>query len=185
MGHTEKHKKTDSGSPSDQLCRFHRTVALITISDRGARGEREDRSGDVLAELLHSRGYAVVHRSVVPDEIAQIAAELLRCADEKHVAVIVTTGGTGVSPRDVTPEATLQVIQRHVPGMSEAMRAASLRLTPHAMISRGVVGIRDATLIVNLPGSPKGAVENLQVLLPALDHALEKIQGDPRDCAAP
>lgn len=163
--------------------RFIRTVALVTVSDSGARGEREDCSGDALVQSLESRGYPVVYRSVVPDEMASISMELCRCSDEKNVALIVTTGGTGVSPRDVTPEATLSVIDRQVPGMGEAMRSGGLAVTPYAMISRGVVGIRKATLIINLPGSPKGALENLQVVLPVLDHVLEKIQGDTRDCA--
>ncbi len=163
--------------------RFKRTVALVTVSDRGARGEREDKSGDGLAQCLEDRGYKIVHRSVVPDEISLITMELRRCSDEKNVAIVVTTGGTGVSPRDVTPEATLAVIERHVPGMSEAMRSGGLTITPYAMISRAVVGIRNATLIINLPGSPKGALESLHVVLPVLDHVLEKIQGDVRDCA--
>jgi molybdopterin adenylyltransferase len=160
----------------------NKTVAVVTVSDRGAAGSREDQSGRVLAETLHSHGYEVKVRALVPDEIPGIVAELRRCADVEKVALVVTTGGTGVAPRDVTPEATLQVVERLVPGMAEAMRAASLLKTPHAMISRALVGIRNATLIINLPGSPRGALENLTVLLPALPHALEKIQGDPSDC---
>jgi molybdopterin adenylyltransferase len=160
----------------------NRTVAIVTVSDRGAAGERQDESGRVIAETLHSQGYEVRVRALVPDEIPAIAAELCRCVDVEKVALVVTTGGTGVAPRDVTPEATLQVIERPVPGMAEAMRSASLLKTPHAMISRALVGIRNATLIINLPGSPRGALENLTVLLPALPHALEKIQGDPSDC---
>ena len=154
------------------------------MSDKGARGEREDRSGQVLRERLLQQGYQVLYQSVVPDEVEAISTELVKCAETMGVALIVTTGGTGVSPRDVTPEATLAVIDRSVPGMAEAMRAASLAKTPHAMISRAVVGIRGKTLIVNLPGSPKGALENLEVVLPALSHALDKIQGDPSDCGA-
>jgi molybdopterin adenylyltransferase len=160
----------------------NRAVAIVTVSDRGAAGEREDESGRVVAATLHAQGYEVRVRALVPDEIPAIVAELRRCVDVEKVALVVTTGGTGVAPRDVTPEATLQVIERPVPGMAEAMRTASLLKTPHAMISRALVGIRNATLIVNLPGSPRGALENLTVLLPALPHALEKIQGDPSDC---
>jgi molybdopterin adenylyltransferase len=158
------------------------SVAIVTVSDRGAAGLREDRSGQVLAEYLESQGYTIQVRTLVPDVVPAIAEELRRCADVEQVALVVTTGGTGVAPRDLTPEATLQVVERLVPGMAEAMRAASLLKTPHAMISRGVVGIRNATLIINLPGSPRGALENLSVLLPALPHALAKIQGDPSEC---
>lgn len=162
---------------------FLRSVALVTVSDKGAKGERDDTSGDLLAERLVAEGYHVLYRAVVPDEADQIAEKLRKYADEEKVALIVTTGGTGVSPRDVTPEATLEVITRTVPGMAEAMRAASMGKTPHAMLSRAVVGIRGSTLIINLPGSPKGALENLTVLLPAMVHALDKIQGDPSECA--
>ncbi|MCK8601242.1 MogA/MoaB family molybdenum cofactor biosynthesis protein [Desulfoferrobacter suflitae] len=163
---------------------FARSVAIITVSDKGAAGQRHDVSGEVLAERLAAAGYDVRHRAVVPDEMEGIAQELRKYTDEKRVALIVTTGGTGVSPRDVTPEATLMVVTRTVPGMAEAMRAASTAKTPHAMLSRAVAGIRGATLIINLPGSPKGALENLTVLLPAIPHALDKIQGDPAECAS-
>jgi len=163
--------------------RVNRTVAIITVSDSGARGEREDASGAVLAERLTQAGFEVRFRSLVPDEAAEIAERLRYYADEAHVALLVTTGGTGVAPRDVTPEATLSVAERIVPGMAEAMRAASLAKTPHAMLSRGIVAIRGVTLVVNLPGSPRGAAENLEAILPALPHAIEKIQGDTRPCA--
>ena len=162
---------------------INKSVAVITVSDRGARGEREDRSGQVVAEQLESQGYLVAARSIVPDEIPEIRRLLCRYADHDKLGLVITTGGTGVSPRDVTPEATLAVVERIVPGMAEAMRAASLGKTVHAMMSRAVVGIRGSTLIVNLPGSPKAALENLAVLLPALPHALEKIQGETSDCA--
>jgi len=162
---------------------FSRSVAIITVSDKGAKGQRHDASGQILAERLVVEGYDVRYRVVVPDEIDQIAEKLRRYADEEQVALIVTTGGTGVAPRDVTPEATLEVADRTVPGMAEAMRTASISKTPHAMLSRAVVGIRGTTLIINLPGSPKGALENLEVLLPAMPHALDKIQGDPSECA--
>lgn len=159
-------------------------TAVITVSDKGARGERDDASGRAIVNRLAASGYSIDFQSVVPDECLEISALLCKYADEERVALIVTTGGTGVGVRDVTPEATLGVVDRTVPGMAEAMRAASLLKTPHAMISRAVVGIRGGTLIVNLPGSPKGAMENLDVLIPALPHALAKIQGDPSDCAS-
>lgn len=133
--------------------------------------------------LTSTPGMDVRWRAIVPDEESEIKAVLISWADEEGADLILTTGGTGLSPRDVTPEATSAVIQRVVPGMAEAMRAESLLKTPHAMISRAVVGVRGKTLIVNLPGSPKGAVENLKVVLPALQHAIEKIQGDPSECA--
>jgi molybdenum cofactor synthesis domain-containing protein len=161
-----------------------RKAAVICVSDRGSRGEREDASGKALIERLTAEGFDVQFYTVVPDEVPEISAALKKYADEERASLIVTTGGTGVSPRDVTPEATLAVVDRTIPGMAEAMRAASLLKTPHAMISRAIVGIRGATLIVNLPGSPKGALENLSVLLPALPHALEKIEGDPTECAS-
>jgi molybdopterin adenylyltransferase len=162
-----------------------RTAVVITVSDKGAEGLREDQSGQVVMDRLRVEGYEVKFRVLVPDDMGAITGALIRCADHEKVALAVTTGGTGVAPRDMTPEATLQVVQRLVPGMAEAMRAASLIKTPHAMLSRGVVGIRNATLIVNLPGSPAGALENLEVILAALPHALAKIQGDPTECGRP
>jgi molybdenum cofactor synthesis domain-containing protein len=161
----------------------NRTAAIVTVSDRGSRGEREDASGAAIEALLHESRFDIRHRVIIPDDLPIIQSVLRRLADEEKMALIVTTGGTGVSPRDVTPEATLSILDRVVPGMAEAMRAASLRKTPHAMISRAVAGIRGETLIVNLPGSPGGAVENLKVLLTAIPHALEKIQGDMSECA--
>ncbi len=163
--------------------KFCRTTAIVTVSDRGSRGERDDISGRKLLERLNAEGFEVLYQEIVPDEISEISRVLRSYADNKKVALIITTGGTGVSPRDVTPDASLAVVERTIPGMAEAMRAASLQKTPHAMISRAVVGIRGKTLIANLPGSPKGALENLEVILPALPHALEKIQGDTSECA--
>jgi molybdenum cofactor synthesis domain-containing protein len=158
-------------------------VAIITISDRGAKGLREDASGPLIKEMIKDLPGEVIHYEIVPDEKEKIIEALKRNADELLADLILTTGGTGVSPRDVTPEATLEVIEKEVPGFSEAMRAESLKKTPHAMISRAVCGIRRKSLIVNLPGSPKGVRENLTVILPALPHALSKIKGDPSECA--
>lgn len=159
-------------------------IGILTLSDKGARGEREDGSGPLLAKLVAGLG-PVVNTAMIPDDIATIAETLCVWADEDHLDLILTTGGTGLSPRDVTPEATMRVVDRLVPGMAEAMRAASSLKTPHAMLSRAIVGIRSSTLIINLPGSPKGASENLAALFPALSHALAKLQGDPADCATP
>ncbi|NOY44354.1 MAG: MogA/MoaB family molybdenum cofactor biosynthesis protein [Deltaproteobacteria bacterium] len=158
-------------------------VGVLTLSDRGARGEREDLSGPAIREVLASGPYRVERYDVIPDDRDRIASTLIAWADSGELDLILTTGGTGVAPRDVAPEATRDVIDREVPGMAEAMRWASLQKTPHAMISRAVVGIRGTVLVVNLPGSPKAARENLEVLLPALPHAMEKIQGDPSECA--
>ena len=158
-------------------------TAIITLSDKGSKGEREDESGRIIREMVASFGASVVHYAVLPDEVGQISETLKKLSDSGNVDLILTTGGTGVAPRDVTPEATRAVIDRELPGMAEAMRAESLKKTPNAMISRAVAGIRGQTLIVNLPGSPKAVRENLAVILPALSHAIEKIKGDPSDCA--
>jgi molybdopterin adenylyltransferase len=153
--------------------------AILTLSDRSARGERPDASGPALVELIHAQGWSVVEQSLLPDEESTIRALLSSWADSGKMDIVLTTGGTGFSPRDVTPEATRAVIDREAPGLAEAMRAASLRITPHAMLSRVVTGIRGKTLIINLPGSPKGAVENLQVVLPVLSHAVQLLREDP------
>jgi len=160
-------------------------AGIITVSDKGSQGKREDKSGPVIAEMLAGAAVSIVETVIIPDEVEQIAAALIRMADEEKLDLILTTGGTGVSPRDLTPDATRQVLDKEIPGLAEAMRAASMKITPHAMISRAMAGIRGRSLIINLPGSPKGARENLSVVLPALTHAMEKIQGDERDCATP
>ena len=160
-------------------------VAILTVSDKGSRGEREDLSGPAVEEAVRDKGWRVEVRDIVPDDIDVIAAKLAHYCDELGVDLVLTTGGTGLSPRDVTPEATRQVIDREAPGFAEAMRAASMQITPHAMLSRAVSGIRGSTLIVNLPGSPRGARENLEIILPALPHGLEKLCGDEGECAAP
>lgn len=158
-------------------------VAILTVSDRGSAGLREDVSGPLIKEIIKELPGEVIHYEIVPDEEERIIEALKRSTDVLMADLVLTTGGTGVSPRDVTPEATLAVIEKEVPGFSEAMRAESLKKTPHAMISRAVCGIRGKSLIVNLPGSPKGVRENLDVILPALPHALSKIKGDPSECA--
>jgi molybdopterin adenylyltransferase len=159
-------------------------AVIITVSDRGSRGERVDTSGPEIAGMLEKAGMEIVGTRIIPDETEEIRRALIEWSDGTKADLILTTGGTGVSPRDVTPDATREVIDREIPGMAEAMRRHSAAVTPHAMISRAMAGIRGRTLIVNLPGSPRGARENLSVLIPALAHAIEKIQGDPRDCAS-
>jgi molybdenum cofactor synthesis domain-containing protein len=152
---------------------------ILTLSDRSSRGERADASGPALANLIEAEGWSIVNQSLLPDDESSIRQMLISWADSGEMDVILTTGGTGFSPRDVTPEATRAVIDREAPGLAEAMRAASLKVTPHAMLSRIVAGIRKKTLIVNLPGSPKGAVENLQVITPVLPHAVQLLREDP------
>jgi molybdopterin adenylyltransferase len=152
---------------------------ILTLSDRSSRGERADSSGPALVALIQAEGWSVVKQALLPDEESGIRAILTSWADGREMDVILTTGGTGFSPRDVTPEATRAVIDRDAPGLAEAMRAASLQVTPHAMLSRVVTGIRGKTLIINLPGNPKGALENLQVVLPVLPHAVQLLQEDP------
>jgi molybdenum cofactor synthesis domain-containing protein len=156
-------------------------AAILTVSDKGSRGEREDTSGTAIREMLLERSFTVERYAVVPDERTEIEGMLRSWSDGGVADLVVTTGGTGLSPRDVTPEATLAVADRTVPGMAEAMRAAGLRQTPMAMLSRAQVVIRGATLIVNLPGSEKAVRENLSVLLPVLPHALETLAGPAGD----
>lgn len=158
-------------------------AAILTLSDKGSRGERADASGPALSSWLADRGVATAVAEIIPDERELIADKLGKWADSGEYDLILTTGGTGVSPRDVTPEATLTVVERVIPGFGEVMRARSLEKTPHAMISRAIAGIRGKCLIINLPGSPKGAVENLDFVWAAIPHAVAKIQGDPADCA--
>lgn len=154
-------------------------IGILTVSDRSARGEYEDRSGPLIASILEtSTSWTISHRAVAPDEFDMIAATLKRWCEE-GVNLILTTGGTGFAPRDITPEATRSVIEREAPGIAEALRAESLRITQHAMLSRAVAGIRGRTLIVNMPGNPKAVRENLEVLLPVLPHALELLSGSP------
>ncbi|PKN20970.1 MAG: molybdenum cofactor biosynthesis protein [Deltaproteobacteria bacterium HGW-Deltaproteobacteria-6] len=159
-------------------------AGIITVSDKGSQGKRQDLSGPAIAEMLAGAAIQIKKTLIIPDEVDQISKAIIQFADMEQLDLILTTGGTGVSPRDLTPDATLQVIDKEVPGMAEAMRIASMKITPHAMISRAVAGIRGRCLIINLPGSPKGAKENLASVLPALKHAIEKIKGDDRDCAA-
>ncbi|MFA6412300.1 MAG: MogA/MoaB family molybdenum cofactor biosynthesis protein [Syntrophales bacterium] len=159
-------------------------AAVITVSDKGSRGEREDLSGPEAVRLLEGQGIEVACTLVVPDEPDEIKAALIDCTDRQGLDLIITTGGTGVTPRDVTPDATREVLEKEIPGMAEAMRRASMAKTPHAMISRALAGLRGKTLIINLPGSPKGVRENLAVVLPAIPHAVEKIQGSDTDCAS-
>jgi molybdopterin adenylyltransferase len=153
-------------------------VGILTVSDRSARGERDDASGPALAQalLLHLPEAVVEVTGIAPDDLAEISGTLAHWADDLRLDLVLTTGGTGFAPRDVTPEATRVILEREAPGLAEAMRAKSLGVTSHAMLSRGVAGIRRRTLIINLPGSPKGAVENLATVLPVLSHAVELLQ---------
>jgi len=160
-------------------------TGVLTISDKGSQGKREDESGKTAVSLLQEAGFSVVQTKIIPDDRQQIARTLIQWADKDCLSLVVTSGGTGLSPSDVTPQAMKEVIDFEVPGMAEAMRAESLKKTPHAMISRAMAGVRKRCLIINLPGSPGGVRDNLSVVLPALKHALEKLAGDTSDCATP
>lgn len=176
MSHGETNKQQATASEAY-------TAVVITVSDRCSRKEREDASGPALVALLGERGYRVVATRVVPDEQPQIEAAI-RAAAERDAALVLTTGGTGLSPRDVTPEATAAVCTRMAPGIPEAMRAASMAITPHACLSREVAGILDRTLVVNLPGSPKAAVENVSAVIGPIAHGIKMLRGGRADCAA-
>ena len=154
-------------------------VAILVVSDRSARGEREDASGPALARRVAAQGWLVTVQQIVPDELEAISERLIDWAGSDAADVCLTTGGTGFAARDITPEATLTVIDKEAPGLTEAMRASSLQISAHAMLSRARAGIRGRLLIVNLPGSPRAAVENLEVILPALEHAVQLLRGSP------
>ena len=156
---------------------MHLRIGILTVSDRVSAGEMADRGGPAIRDALRNPDWTVAHETVVPDDLDRIAAALRRWADETRLDVIFTTGGTGLGPRDVTPEATLSVATRIVPGVAEAIRIASLQQTPHAMLSRAAAGIRGATLIINLPGSPTGAAEGVEVVRPILEHAVQILRG--------
>ncbi|MEN8200180.1 MAG: MogA/MoaB family molybdenum cofactor biosynthesis protein [Thermodesulfobacteriota bacterium] len=158
------------------------SFGVLTMSDKGSRGEREDTSGPYLKKLLTVEGYRQKEYAVIPDQVEGIRDTLINWVDKEKIDLIITTGGTGVAPTDVTPEAMAMVVEKEIPGMAEAMRAESLKKTPNAVLSRGKAGIRDRSLIINLPGSEKAARENIAVLLPSLAHALDKIQGGTSDC---
>ena len=158
-------------------------TGILTISDKGSKGERIDGTGPAIKEALDENIYKVDYYKIIPDEMDLICEELIYMCDELHLDLILTNGGTGFSKRDVTPEATLKVIKRNTPGIPEAMRHMSLTITPKAMLSRATAGIRDDSLIINLPGSPKGAVENLKFILPALPHGIEILTGKGGECA--
>lgn len=158
------------------------STAILTLSDKGSRGERVDVSGVVARELLESHGFKVEFYEILPDEKEQISQKLIEYADKRNVHLIITTGGTGLTPRDVTPEATKEVITREIPGIAEAMRFEGLKTTPNSMLSRGIAGQRGNTLIINLPGNPAAVRDGLKVVLPILKHAIEKIHGDPSEC---
>ena len=158
-------------------------VGIIVASDKGARGDRVDRSGEVIKEIMTLNGYEVVEKVVLADDLDTLANQMKKWSDEFYVDLILTTGGTGFSSRDNTPEATLSIIDKQVPGFAEVMRAESLKITSRAMLSRSTAGIRNFTLIINMPGSPKAVEESLGFILPALDHGLKILVGEAAECA--
>ena len=160
------------------------TAAVITVSDKGFRGQREDTSGPNLVAILREKGFQVVYTAIVPDEREAIKTELIQCADEKKIALVLTTGGTGFSPRDITPEAAMEIIERPTPGIPEAMRAESMRITPKGCLSRSVAGIRKRTLIITLPGSKKASAENILAVIDPVAHGLDMLYSEgSADCA--
>ena len=160
------------------------TAAVITISDKGYRGERVDTSGPNLVEILKTKGFDVTYTSIIPDEKDMIKEELVKCADDLKIALVLTTGGTGFSPRDITPEATMEVVERPTPGIPEAMRAESMKITPKGCLSRSAAGIRKRSLIINLPGSKKASQENILAVIDPVAHGLDMLYSEgSADCA--
>lgn len=158
-------------------------VAVLTASDRSSRGERKDISGAEIARIAGEAGWEVISHTIVADDKIMLKKEMIRLCDQSPVTLLLTTGGTGLAPRDFTPDATQEVIEKYVPGIAEAMRLESMKKTPHAMLSRAICGIRGKTLIVNLPGSPKAVRECLEVIMPAIPHAISLLAGSVSDCA--
>ena len=158
-------------------------VGVLTLSNKASQGKRRDESGEVASRMLKGEGFSILRKEIIPDNLQQIVDTLKEWVDSEDLSLIITSGGTGLTPDDVTPQAMEKVIDYQIPGMSEAMRASSLKKTPHAMLSRSIAGVRGTCLIINLPGSPGGVKDNLSVVLPALKHALSKLGGDTSDCA--
>lgn len=158
-------------------------AGILTVSDKGSKGERVDGTGTEIRKFLEKQGFSIAYYKIVPDEIDDIERELIYVSDKAKIDIVLTNGGTGFSHRDVTPEATQKVIQKYVPGFGEIMRAKSMEITPKAMLSRAIAGIRNSTLIINLPGSPKGALENLEAILPAIPHGIAILKGEDSECA--
>lgn len=158
-------------------------AAILTISDKGSRGERNDETGPTVRKILEKEGYEIEYYKIIPDEVDEIEKELIYICDQLKIELVLTNGGTGFAERDVTPEATRNIIEKYVPGIGEVMRVKSLDITPKAMLSRAIAGIRKKTLIINLPGSPKGAAENLDFVIPVLKHGIEIMVGKASECA--